>query len=48
MARVRLLLADEQHESSLVMRDVEGSEFCLDSRVAPQPGRLAAAPGHAA
>ncbi|MGM1061698.1 VOC family protein [Saccharothrix sp. Mg75] len=28
--RVRLLLADEDNESCLVMRDVEGNEFCLD------------------
>ena len=29
-ARVRLLLADEENESCLVMQDVEGNEFCLD------------------
>ncbi|MEV8070265.1 VOC family protein [Streptomyces sp. NPDC004690] len=29
-ARVRLLPADEENESCLVMRDVEGNEFCLD------------------
>ncbi len=29
-ARVRLLLADEDNESCLVMQDVEGNEFCLD------------------
>ncbi|MFG3260011.1 VOC family protein [Streptomyces sp. NPDC048172] len=28
--RVRLLLADENDESCLVMQDVEGNEFCLD------------------
>ncbi|WP_405833365.1 VOC family protein [Streptomyces sp. NBC_01176] len=28
--RVRLLLADEDNESCLVMQDVEGNEFCLD------------------
>ncbi|GGK43371.1 hypothetical protein GCM10011591_13760 [Nocardia camponoti] len=28
--RVELLLADEENESCLVMRDVEGNEFCLD------------------
>ncbi|MDF4251681.1 VOC family protein [Streptomyces sp. WMMB303] len=28
--RVRLLLADEENESCLVMQDVEGNEFCLD------------------
>ena len=28
--RVRLMLADEQNESCLVMQDVEGNEFCLD------------------
>ena len=28
--RVRLLPADEENESCLVMRDVEGNEFCLD------------------
>jgi hypothetical protein len=27
---VRLLLADEDNESCLVMQDVEGNEFCLD------------------
>jgi hypothetical protein len=29
-ARVRLLLADGENESCLVMQDVEGNEFCLD------------------
>lgn len=29
-ARVRLLLADDDNESRLVMQDVEGNEFCLD------------------
>ncbi|UNS95151.1 VOC family protein [Streptomyces tubbatahanensis] len=29
-ARERLLLADGVNESTLVMRDVEGNEFCLD------------------
>src|ERR671920_506683 len=29
-SRVRLLLADEDNESCLVMQDVEGNEFCLD------------------
>jgi hypothetical protein len=29
-ARVRLLTADEDNESCLVMQDVEGNEFCLD------------------
>jgi hypothetical protein len=24
------MLADEENESCLVMRDVEGNEFCLD------------------
>jgi hypothetical protein len=28
--RVRLLLADEENESCLVMQDLEGNEFCLD------------------
>jgi len=28
--RVQLLPADEENESCLVMRDVEGNEFCLD------------------
>lgn len=28
--RYRLLLADEENESCLVMQDVEGNEFCLD------------------
>ena len=28
--RVRLLVADEFNESCLVMRDIEGNEFCLD------------------
>jgi len=28
--KVRLLLADEENESCLVMQDVEGNEFCLD------------------
>jgi hypothetical protein len=27
---VRLLLADDENESCLVMQDVEGNEFCLD------------------
>jgi hypothetical protein len=27
--RVRLLVADEENESCLVMQDVEGNEFCL-------------------
>lgn len=29
-ARVRLLTADDENESCLVMQDVEGNEFCLD------------------
>ncbi|MYW04958.1 VOC family protein [Streptomyces sp. SID3343] len=29
-ARERLLPADEYNESCLVMRDIEGNEFCLD------------------
>lgn len=29
-SRVELLLADEENESTLVMQDVEGNEFCLD------------------
>jgi hypothetical protein len=29
-SRVRLLPADEDNESCLVMQDVEGNEFCLD------------------
>ena len=29
-SRVRLLVADEDNESCLVMQDVEGNEFCLD------------------
>jgi len=29
-SRGRLLLADEENESCLVMQDVEGNEFCLD------------------
>jgi catechol 2,3-dioxygenase-like lactoylglutathione lyase family enzyme len=29
-SRVTLLLADGENESCLVMRDVEGNEFCLD------------------
>jgi hypothetical protein len=28
--RVRLLVADEENESCMVMQDVEGNEFCLD------------------
>ena len=28
--RVRLLLADGENESCLVMQDIEGNEFCLD------------------
>ena len=28
--RVRLLLADGDNESCLVMQDIEGNEFCLD------------------
>jgi hypothetical protein len=28
--RVRLMLADDENESCLVMQDVEGNEFCLD------------------
>jgi hypothetical protein len=28
--RVRLLLADGEEESCLVMQDIEGNEFCLD------------------
>ena len=28
--RVRLMVADEDNESCLVMQDVEGNEFCLD------------------
>src|SRR5690606_18414558 len=28
--RVRLLAADEENESCLVMQDIEGNEFCLD------------------
>ena len=28
--RVRLLVADEDNETCLVMQDVEGNEFCLD------------------
>ncbi|ALE05009.1 hypothetical protein AL755_05080 [Arthrobacter sp. ERGS1:01] len=28
--RLRLLTADEENESCLVMQDVEGNEFCLD------------------
>ncbi|AUY52783.1 VOC family protein [Streptomyces sp. CB01881] len=28
--RVRLMLADEQNESCLMMQDIEGNEFCLD------------------
>lgn len=28
--RVQLLLADGENESCLVMRDIEGNEFCLD------------------
>lgn len=28
--RVRLLVADEDNESCLVMQDIEGNEFCLD------------------
>jgi len=28
--RQRLLLADEENESCLVMQDIEGNEFCLD------------------
>ncbi|HEX5861775.1 MAG TPA: VOC family protein [Nocardioides sp.] len=29
-ARVRLLTADDENESCLVMQDIEGNEFCLD------------------
>jgi catechol 2,3-dioxygenase-like lactoylglutathione lyase family enzyme len=28
--RVRLLLSDDGNESCIVMRDIEGNEFCLD------------------
>jgi hypothetical protein len=28
--RVRLLPADDDNESCLVMQDIEGNEFCLD------------------
>ncbi|MDA5281484.1 MULTISPECIES: VOC family protein [unclassified Streptomyces] len=28
--RVRLLAADEENESCIVMQDVEGNEFCID------------------
>ena len=28
--RVRLLVADDENEACLVIRDVEGNEFCLD------------------
>jgi hypothetical protein len=28
--RERVLLADEENESCIVMRDIEGNEFCLD------------------
>jgi hypothetical protein len=28
--RVRLLPADDLDESTLVMQDIEGNEFCLD------------------
>ncbi|HEV2755213.1 MAG TPA: VOC family protein [Actinomycetota bacterium] len=28
--RVRLLPADEENESCIVMQDIEGNEFCLD------------------
>jgi hypothetical protein len=28
--RVRLLLADDENESCIVMQDIEGNEFCLD------------------
>ena len=28
--RVRVLLADDENESCIVMQDVEGNEFCLD------------------
>ncbi|RKT88823.1 hypothetical protein SAMN05421805_107214 [Saccharopolyspora antimicrobica] len=28
--RVRLLAADEENESCIVMQDIEGNEFCLD------------------
>ncbi|MDF3298406.1 VOC family protein [Streptomyces tropicalis] len=28
--RVRLLVADEDNESCIVMQDIEGNEFCLD------------------
>jgi len=28
--RVRLLTADDENESCLLMQDVEGNEFCLD------------------
>ncbi|GAA0544020.1 VOC family protein [Saccharopolyspora spinosporotrichia] len=29
-ARVRVLLADGENESCIVMQDIEGNEFCLD------------------
>jgi len=29
-SKVRLMVADEENESCLVMQDVEGNEFCLD------------------
>ncbi len=28
--RVRLLTADEENESCILMQDIEGNEFCLD------------------
>jgi hypothetical protein len=30
VARMRLLPADDDNESTLVMQDIEGNEFCLD------------------
>ncbi|CAG6397641.1 hypothetical protein SCOCK_590015 [Actinacidiphila cocklensis] len=38
--RVRLLLADGVNESCLVMQDVEGNGFCLDSAAANAAVRL--------
>lgn len=34
--RVRLLPADDENESCLVMQDVEGNEFCLDRFECPR------------
>ena len=36
----RLLPADDENESCLVMQDIEGNEFCLDEVAGTRPDRL--------